>query len=81
MDFKEKVLFYLREGKGHKAWATRLSKDLGRKITPSQVKRYMKKLEGKTAEGIKKRAKEATDPGAYEWGVKYKILLNHLKKQ
>lgn len=66
---------------GYKAMATRLSKDLGKNITPSQVENYLQSLEKKdTADEIEKRSKSAKNPGDYEWGTKYKILKNHFSK-
>jgi hypothetical protein len=88
MEFKEKVHIYLNEQRkdpdrvegGHKTLATRLSRDLRKKITPLQVKNYLKKLEEKDIVGnIKKRAKKSDNPQAYEWGTKYKIIKNHFK--
>ena len=54
MNWEERVQSYLEEAKdpdrvsgGYKALATRLSKDLNKDISPSQVKSYMKKMEKK----------------------------------
>ena len=90
MNFKDSVRFYLNEkkdpdrvGGGYKAMATRLSKDLGKKITSSQVRSYLKGLEKEgAAEEIEKRSKKATkgSPAAYEWGTKYKIVRAHFAK-
>ncbi len=90
MNFKDSVIFYLNEKKdpervtgGYKAMATRLSRDLGKSVSASQVKSYLKKMDKEgTSSGIKKQAKKPkiTDAGAYQWSVKYRILLNHFKK-
>lgn len=89
MDFKEKVSSYLKEkvdperrAGGYKAMATRLSRDLSKRITPESVKKYLQSLEKKqVAKNIGKRAKGARVAGAYEWKSKYKIMLNHFKKR
>ena len=96
MNFKERVKFYLIEaGKdpdrvrgGYEALATRLSKDLGRTVSPGQVKRYLKSKEAKMKkEGkfkyISKNSKKATQPGAYKYGTGgalYTILKGHFSK-
>lgn len=87
MNFKERVL-ELVEGKdpdrvegGYKAMASRLSKDLGKTISPAQVKRYLASMEKKGVSGkIKKGAKKATSPGKFEWQTKYKIMKAHFSK-
>ena len=95
-NFKEMVKFYLNEaGKdpdrvegGYKALATRLSKDLGKKISWQQVKRYLKskektlKKEGKW-KYIERNSKKATQPGAYKYGIHgalYQIMKRHFAK-
>ena len=71
---------------GYKALATRLSDDLGKKITAGQVKSYLKRKEKEMKkEGkwkyMKKGEKRATDPGAYKWGgAMYNILKGHFSK-
>jgi len=81
MKFKERVRYYLGEAqvnRGHKALATRLSKDLGKKITAKQVENYLDHKENtNTWKEIKKRAKSASDSGDYKWGTVYKILKRH----
>jgi hypothetical protein len=81
MKWIDRVGFYLEEGRregGYKALATRLSRDLGKRITPKQVKNYLSKLEKtEVVKDIKKRSREAKMQQAYEWGTKYKILKNH----
>ena len=81
MNFKKRVLDLIeakdpdRVAGGYKAMATRLSKELNKTISPAQVKKYLASMEKKGISGkIKKGAKEATSPGKYEWGTKYKIM-------
>lgn len=74
----------IKKAAGYKALATRLSKELGRKISSSSVKSYLATLEPtETAGEIEKRAKHPKfgSKGAYEWGTKYKILRAHFAKE
>jgi len=90
MNFKERVRELLeakdpdRVKGGYKGLATRLSKDLGKNILPTQVERYLNlDKTKKMVMQIKKRAKKAVEPGAYKWGVGgaiYKILKRHFSK-
>jgi len=85
MDWEKTVRDRLMEAKdpervagGYKALATRLTKDLKKKITPAQVKAYMKKMENKAStKQIKGRAKGMLDSKAYEYQSKYNILKGH----
>lgn len=95
MDWKDKVKLYLGERKdserqagGYKGLATRLSKELGKSITPAQVKSYLKKKdkelrkEGKM-KYIERGAKKAREPGAYKWGkggAIFSMLKGHFAK-
>lgn len=84
MKWEERVNQYLnesdpqrREG-GYKAMATRLSRDLNKRISPEQVKKYLRRMEKRKVVGdIKRRAGKAADSSAYEWKTKYKILRGH----
>jgi phage FluMu protein Com len=66
---------------GYKGLATRLSSDLGRDISPSAVKNYLKKKERTAAvKQIKHKAKRARSEGAYKYGsggAIYKMLKGH----
>lgn len=82
MDFKKRVKQYLSEATkaGYKRFATRLSSDLGRQVSPKQVEKYIKKLDRrKVMSAIKRRASEASNSDAYKYGTIYKIMLNHFK--
>ena len=82
MEFKERVKQYLSEATkaGYKRFATRLSNDLGKEVSPEQVKKYIKKLDRrKVMKEIKKRSEEASNKDAYKYGTIYKIMLNHFK--
>jgi hypothetical protein len=66
---------------GYKGLATRLSNDLGKDISPSQVKSYLKRKEKTAAvKEVKHRAKRARSEGAYKYGsggAIYKMLRGH----
>ena len=66
---------------GYKGLATRLSNDLGRDISPGQVKSYLKRKEKTAAvKDIKHRAKRARSEGAYKYGSSgaiFKMLKGH----
>jgi len=75
---------------GYKALATRLSKDLGKRITWRMVKDYLDKKKrelkntkvgrGSAWRYFIKNAEKATDPGAYLYGhggAIYNILKGH----
>jgi len=78
MNWKKRVRECLSEGSGHKAFATRLSTDLGKTITPNQVKKYLSKMEP-TAKKVNAISKKKRSPENYKWGTIYKILKNHFK--
>jgi len=80
MNFTKRVEGYLTEKVGHQRLAGRLTKDVGKEISASQVAKYLKKLDRKkVTAAIKRRAQKATDEGAYKWGTIYKILVNHFR--
>lgn len=66
---------------GYKGLATRLSNDLGKDISPGQVKSYLKRKEKTAAvKDIKHRAKRARSEGAYKYGsggAIFKMLKGH----
>lgn len=69
-----------RKQGGYKALATYVSNKVGKNITPSQVKNYLKKLDTSgTKDEIEKRAKAASNKGDYKWGTIQQILVNHFK--
>lgn len=85
MKFSDRVKSYLIEkevNRGHKALATRLSKDLNKDISAKEVEEYLDYKENTEAfKDIKKQAKDARDPEDYEWGAKYKILKRHFEDE
>lgn len=65
---------------GYKAMATRLRKDLGKEISPSEVKSYLQKIEKKKKiKDLKNKAEGISKP-SYKWSTIYKILKGHFKK-
>lgn len=89
MKWKNKVKMFLEETKdrdrvagGYKAMATRLTNDLGKSISPSQVKAYLKKMEKEgTASAIRASAKGKRDSDAYNWQSKYNVMKASFMKK
>jgi hypothetical protein len=79
------ILNESRNTGGYEALATRLSRDLGKEITSSKVKSYLKKKETEMKKEGKWKylmngEKMAKNKGAYKWGksgAMYKILKGH----
>jgi len=97
MKFIEALLEYRkdpdRQEGGYKALATRLSKELHKRITWRMVKDYLEKKKkelkntkvgrGSALRYLERNSKEATDPGAYLYGhggAVYSMLKGHFSK-